>query len=217
MDSLSQIDPVGWASTRTLLAGYDAATAWWASAVTWLLTRPWVERPDGSMSSPAALVAAFWDRGELTLPIIEPMRFGSVQAVPVLGGDRLGSRLVRPANASAAEWLGRGGVSETLALWRGIDAGDALTLDTGGRGLRVTAPATLARGRLGGFLSSVDAIRIEPGMMPLFAVATRCRVAHLLFEAARLEGPAFWLRDEGRNCGSSSRIRDGRGDGRVVH
>jgi hypothetical protein len=53
--------------------------------------------------------------------------------------------------------------------------------------MRVASAARVAQSRLGGFLASRDAIRIEPSIMPVFAVGTVVHEwQHLLFEASRL-------------------------------
>jgi hypothetical protein len=199
IDSLALQDAEGWNDVRALLLGYGAASDWWRSAVQWLLSRPWLTLADGRATSPAQLVAAFWDRQNLPMPAIEPTRFGGVQAVPALGGSRLGTRLVRPANASAVEWLANGGITGALDVWRSVDMSDGMVVDAGGRLAQLTAPAAVDRSRLGGFFASRDAIRIEPGILPILAVATAVHEwQHLLFEGTRLEGAAHGVVDDGR-------------------
>ena len=198
VDSLSRADPEGWTSVRALMRGYDDAAEWWTTAVRWLMTNPWMELPDGRRVSPAHLVDTFWNQSKLPLPAIEPRRFGGVQAVPSLGGHRLGTRLVRPANASAAEWLTRDGVPVAIDLWRRIDMVERMTVNAGGRSAELTAPATVDRARLGGFFDARDAIRIEPAIVPIFAVATMVHEwQHLLFEAMRLTGASYGVQDDG--------------------
>lgn len=198
LDSLARRDPAGTASLRALLAGYDEAIVWWPAAVRWLLLRRWIALPTGAFQSPAGLVASFWGRPSLSLPAIEPFRFGGVQAVPVIGVERLGAALVRAQNASGAEWLAKGGVAAALDAWRQIDAGDQIVIDADGRRAQLTAPAAIARTRLGGFFAAHDAIRIEPGIAPVLAVATAVHEwHHILFESARLEGTAVGVHDDG--------------------
>ncbi|MES2305288.1 MAG: hypothetical protein V4558_07260 [Gemmatimonadota bacterium] len=183
------------ASVRGLLEAYDEATVWWTDAVDWLLNNPWIETAAG-YRSPAALVAAFWGKPTVPAPPLEPTHFGSVQAVPVVGAARLGSRLIRPLNASGVEWLAQGGVAEALGLWREIENRDSLSVVRDGQSMQLTGPASVARSRLGGFLSGRDAIRMEPGISPVFAVVTAVHEwQHLLFEGARLEGTAPGLLD----------------------
>ncbi|MBA2291379.1 MAG: hypothetical protein H0W15_02865 [Gemmatimonadales bacterium] len=199
LDSLALTDVVSARDIRALLAGYTDASRWWIAAVAWLMTHRWLERDDGTLTSPVDLVSGFWGKASLPLPAIEPTRFGGVQAVPVVGGSRLGVRLVRPGNASAAEWLAHGGVDAALRTWHDLDADDSIVLDMGGMSARVTTPAAVARGRLGGFLGAQDAIRIEPGIMPVLAVATLIHEwQHLLFEGARLEGAGWGVVESGR-------------------
>lgn len=199
LDSLAVVDAVSARDMRALLAGYTDASRWWTSAVVWLMTHPWLVRDDGAMVSPVDLVSAFWGKASLPLPAIEPTRFGGVQAVPVIGGSRLGVRLVRPANASAAEWLAQGGVDAALRAWHDLDVDAEIVLDMGSISARVTAPAAVARGRLGGFLEVQDGVRIEPGIMPVLAVATLVHEwQHLLFEGGRLEGAGWGVVESGR-------------------
>lgn len=189
LDSLTVRDPTAARAVRAIFAGYDESLGWWVEALAWLLNNRWIETPDG-LRSPVALVGEFWGRA-LTLPPLEPTHFGSVQAVPVVGASRLGSRLVRPLNASAVEWLAQGGTVAALSAWRLVDNYDTLTVVRAGQPLQLTAPAAVARSRLGGFLAGRDAIRIEPGIAPIFAIATVVHEwQHLLFEGARLEGSA---------------------------
>ncbi|MEO5797852.1 MAG: hypothetical protein ABIZ70_08190 [Gemmatimonadales bacterium] len=182
-------------SVRGLLEAYDDATVWWTDAVNWLLNNAWIETAAG-YRSPAALVAAFWGKATVPSPPLEPTHFGSVQAVPVVGAARLGSRLIRPLNASGAEWLTQGGLATALGLWRDIEDHDSLTVVRDGQSMQLTGPAAVARSRLGGFLSGRDAIRMEPAISPIFAVVTAVHEwQHLLFEGARLEGNAPGLLD----------------------
>ncbi len=195
---LARRDASGAATVRALLAGYDDALVWWPSAVRWLLVRRWIALPNGTLQSPAGLVADFWGRAAIQLPAIEAFRFGGVQAVPVIGIERLGAALVRAQNASGAEWLAKGGVAAALDAWRRVDAGDPIVIDADGRRAQLTAPAAIARTRLGGFFAAHDAVRIEPGIVPLLAVATAVHEwHHILFEAARLEGASVGVRDDG--------------------
>lgn len=205
LDAMAVRDPEAFRAVRAVFTGYDESVGWWVDALQWLLTHPWIDTPSGRRS-PADLVADFWGQPFGSPPPLEPTHFGSVQSVPVVGAARLGSKLIRPLNASASEWLAQDGLAEALAVWRAVDSNDTLALVRGGRSVNIIAPAAVARSRLGGFLSGRDAIRIEPGIAPIFAVATVLHEwQHLRFEGARLEGTAPGL-VEGAN---ELTLRDG--------
>lgn len=194
LEAMTVRDPEAARAVRAILDGYDESLGWWVEALKWLLTNPWIETPSGRRS-PVELVGSFWGR-TVPLPPLEPTHFGSVQAVPVVGAARLGARLIRPLNASANEWLAGDGISNALNAWRAIDTNDTLTVLRAGQSMQLTAPAAVSRSRLGGFLAAHDAIRIEPGIAPIFAITTALHEwQHLLFEGARLEGSAPGLRD----------------------
>jgi hypothetical protein len=185
------------AELGALLAGYDTAEEWWLSAVRWLMQSRWVATEAG-WQSPIDLVTTFWGRDTLLLPSLEAHHFGTVQAVPVIGAGRIGSALLRAENAAAEEWLGDPvHRSEALRAWRQLEFGDAspLRVSLGERSMVVASAAFVARSRLGGFLAERDAVRIEPAIMPVFAVSTVVHEwQHLLFEEARLAAdptPAF--------------------------
>ncbi len=180
------------AALHALLDGYDEGRGWWTAAVRWLVTAPWLEVP-GGRQSPATLLAAFWGGDIGPLPVLRPTAFGSPQAVPVLGATHLAPWLLESRNVIASEWLTtRTAAVEALTAWRAFDTNEALdvVLWDGQRAV-VTAPAAVTRTRYGAFLEAEDAIRIEPGMMPLFAVATVVHEwLHILVERARLAGDA---------------------------
>jgi hypothetical protein len=184
-----------------LLGGYDLAEQWWLEAVNWLMTNRWIEA-DSEWLSPVDLVARFWEADSLTLPPLVARHFGSPQAVPVIGGAGLGSRLLRGANAIGAEFIAQpGAFGVALDAWRGLEFVEStpLRLVLGGRTIVLASPASVARSRLGGFLASADAIEIESGIMPVLAVGTVIHEwQHLLLEGARLNGSgAPGLLDEG--------------------
>lgn len=190
MDSLDAADHSAALALRTLLQGYEDGMRWWLEAMQWLLTRPWIEAPEGRRS-PLDLMRAFWGRPDLRLPRLEAVSYGAVQAVPVIGAGPLGQRLVVPRNASASEFLAGSGYADALDVWRDLAPIGPLTFDIGARSWPVAAPSEIARARLGGFLAGHDAIRIEPGILPLIAVGTIVHEwQHLLFEGARLDGKA---------------------------
>jgi len=178
------------AALRALLAGYTEGQGWWTAAVRWLVTAPWLEVTDGRRS-PAALLADFWGGDVGPVPTIRPTAFGSPQAVPVLGATHLAPWLLEGRNAIATEWLTtRTAAVEALTAWRAFDTNEALDVVlTDGHRAVVTAPAAVTRTRYGAFIEADDAIRIEPGMMPVFAVATVVHEwLHILVERARLVG-----------------------------
>lgn len=184
------------AAASTWLRAYEDGTAWWLEAVQWLLTAPWLESATG-WTSPVELMRAFWDDSTVTLPRIVPSRFGTPQAVPVFGIATIGARLVQPANAAAPEWLAREGLGPALEAWRATElTGDPVTLMAGDLPLPMLSPAAVAASRLGGFLAAEDAIRIEPGFVPLLAVATVIHEwHHLLAERTRLRPGGAGLQD----------------------
>lgn len=176
---------------RALMAGYILAEAWWLEAVEWLMTHRWVAVPEGHRS-PVELVAALWERPDLTLPPIEIRHFGVAQAVPVIGATSLGARLLLGANGVADEYLAApGGFEESLDAWRALEFIEStpLQLEFRGQPLPLVSPASVARSRLGGFLAAHDAIRIESGIAPVVAVGTVIHEwQHLLLEGSRLIG-----------------------------
>ena len=184
------------AAVSTWLRAYEDATAWWQEAVQWLLTAPWLQTASG-WTSPVALMRSFWGDATLAVPTIVPSRFGAPQAVPVFGIATIGARLVQPANAAAPEWLAREGLGPALTAWRAMElTGDPVTLMAGDLPLPMLSPAAVAASRLGGFLAAEDAIRIEPGFVPLLAVATVIHEwHHLLAERTRLRAGGPGVRD----------------------
>ena len=192
VDALLASEPAtGARGVRALLAGYEAAERWWVQAVTWLMVHRWVP-VDSTWRSPVDLVATFWERDTLDLPAIEPQHFGSLQAVPVIGTTRMCALLLGPRNAIGAEvQANRGGRGGAMGAWRALAFAEPtpLRVTVGPQTMVLASPATLTRSRLGGFLAAEAAIRIEPGIMPIFAVGTVVHEwQHLLFESARMEG-----------------------------
>jgi hypothetical protein len=172
---------------RALLDGYDESVGWWTAAVRWLMESRWIAGQDG-WRSPADLVAAFWERGTLDLPRIEPHHFGTYQAVPMIGSARVAARLLLADNAIARDWLADdANRREALEAWRRVEPGGTLRMTHGDSTLLVASAAWIARSRLGGFLAAEDGVRIEPAILPVLAVGTMVHEwQHLLFEAARL-------------------------------
>ena len=173
-----------------MLAQYTSASEWWPDALHWLLTRAWIDTPSGPRS-PAALVAAFWGVDSLPLPAIEPQLFGNFTALPVPGVVQLGDRFIIPRNASAREWLAQGGTAIAIDTWRDIQFGwpEPLPLVVGRRSLVVNSPSGENRTHDGAFFASKDAIRIDPGIVPVLAVVTVIHEwQHLLLSSRRLQG-----------------------------
>lgn len=180
-----------------LMSGYDSAVQWWVQAVQWLMESNWIAEGSG-WTSPSALVARFWDQPELTLPALQPRHFGTVQAAPVIPAGALTPVLLRADNAIAAEWLADPARRlELLAAWRRLALRDPTPLGVmiDGRSIPVTTAADVVASRLGGFLADSAAIRIEPAILPVFAIGTVVHEwQHILFEAARSSGttPLAW-------------------------
>ena len=100
------------------------------------------------------------------------MRFGAAAAMPSLSVSRVAPFLFRPANASAVEWLTARGVREAFAIWRPLRWGESpLTVVIGGRAAIVASPSSQATVHPASFFGTTDAIRIDPGIMPIAAVA----------------------------------------------
>ena len=190
LDTLARHDEASANAVRALLAGFNDATTWWRRAVSWLLTHPWLDTPDGPRS-PAQLMAAFWGVDSLPLPEIRDERFGDVAAMPLLSIQHIAPFLMKPANAIAAEWLPHGGAQDAFAVWRPLRWGESppLTLVLGGRSVTVASPASQAIVHPAAFFGERDAIRIEPGIMPLAAVAAFLHEwNHLIAAERRLSG-----------------------------
>lgn len=176
-------------AVRALLAGYDDATMWWQRALQWLLTHAWLDTPQGPRS-PAQLMAAFWGVDSLPLPAIVPTRFGAAAAMPSLSVDHVARFLFQPVNATAPDWLARGGLRDAFTTWRLLRWGESsLTVVSGGRSETVASPASQALVHPASFFGDRDAIRIDPGITPLAAVATYLHEwNHLLAAEHRLAG-----------------------------
>jgi len=182
---------------QSLMTGYDFAVGWWLQAVEWLMESDWI-RTDSGWTSPATLVGRFWNRDSLQLPAIEPIHYGTVQAAPVIPLGPLEALLVMPSNAIAEEWLQQPERrAELLAAWRQLDIREPvpLAIDAGEGSMPVASTAEVINIRLGGFLAPRAAIRIEPAILPVFAVGTVVHEwQHILFEEARGRGdnPRAW-------------------------
>ncbi len=188
IDSLQRVDPLGANSVRALLAGYEDAVTWWRNAVTLLLRQRWLDTPDGARS-PAQLMARFWSSDSLPLPDIMAVPVGDGSAAPLLGAAHIGPFLLQPRNGVAAEWLAGDGMQQALDAWRPMQWGEPLNVVIGDRSTTVVSPRQAALARPSAFIGARDAIRIDPSIMPLYAVATIIHEwHHLLAAERRLEG-----------------------------
>ena len=190
IDSLARRDGTSANALRSVLAGFGDATTWWRRALSWLLTHRWLDTPQGPRS-PAQLMAAFWGVDSLPLPEIRVERFGAVAAMPSVSVHHIAPFLFTPANAGAAEWLAHGGISDAFAAWRTLRWGETpLTVVIGGRAAIVASPVSQATVHPASFFGDRDAIRIDPGIVPLAAVAAFLHEwNHLLAAQQRLSGP----------------------------
>ena len=190
IDSLSHRAPEAASAVRALLAGYDDAARWWRDALRWLLLHAWVATSRGDRS-PAQLVAAFWGVDSMPLPDIVATRFGDAAAMPVAGAASIGPYLFRPRNASAREWLAGEGMQQAFASWLPIRWGESpLTVVIRGDAETVVSPWAQAEARPAGFFGPRDAVRIDPGIIPVVAVAVFVHEWHHLVAARRrLRGP----------------------------
>lgn len=175
-----------------LLDGYVSAVPWWREAVGWLLTHPWLDTAQGAQS-PAQLVAAFWGRSPLPPPKLLTEWLGGFEAMPLVSGDRLARRLVEPVNASAREWL-PAGRPEVLTTWQSLSWPDTLTLATGSGDVALLPPGRAPS--VAPLLAPEDGVRIDPGIVPLLAVATVIHEwHHILAATTRLEGNGMAFRE----------------------
>lgn len=194
---------------HAVLSAYDDARTWWLESVRWLMTHRWLEGPAGRVS-PVELVARFWGDSVLSLPALTLTDFGGVQAVPVIGVGAGWPQLVVPVNGVAAEWLGgRGARTMAFDVWRRIELERSIAMPVviDSVSLLLSSPAQVVRRRLGGFIDAADRIRIDPSIMPVFAVGTMLHEwQHLRFVAARMNSadhPGWQLHSWG------IRLRDG--------
>lgn len=178
--------------TGALLDGYREAAPWQGQAVAFLLTAPWVDA-GAARTSLAALVAAAWGRPDLAIPLIRPRFFGYPEAVPRIGTPAaVVERLVVPENWAAEQWAARHGAAGVLGLLRQLElgVGTNATLEADGPSV-LTSVAREAAATPAGFLEAASEIIEDPGMPPLYAVATAVHEwQHLLMEGYRLSLPA---------------------------
>jgi len=175
-------------ATEALVYGVRAAAAWQVQAVTFLLTAGWVEAGNRRVS-PAAIVREAWGRDTLAVPAIEPYFFGYPDAVPSVGVPAATARrLVVPENWAGEQWLEARGTSDMLRVLHQLDLGfpARLTLETDAPSI-LTSFSREAAASVAGFLEPRDAIVLDPGAPPLFALATAIHEwEHLLMERDRL-------------------------------
>lgn len=209
--ALAASDSIGFAEVRSglwrgdsasavavlaLLDGYSQAVTWYRDAIGFLLTAPWVPGP--GPRSLEARVADIWARDRPpsadsapTLPDLRLQLFGYPQAVPRYGvPPALFARLVRGENPAGRDWLAREGAPALLRMLRDIPAGDTgfVLLQAPGEAFRLTTVARQGRESLNGFLEPADAVALDPGYLPLLAVATVVHEwQHLIFERRRLD------------------------------
>ena len=190
LDSLEQSNPAGVIAVRALIRGYDFAREWWLNAVRWLMIESWVTTPQGARS-PINLVSAFWGKAPLPLPEFWARYFSAPEAFPSPSVKPILSRLIKPANAIAADWLVQGDQGEVLEAWRSLDWGEPFRVVSGRRSRYLTSPAVEARSHGGELLATWDQVLIGPGIPPLLAVATLTHEwQHLILFGRRLQGTA---------------------------
>lgn len=190
IDSLARRDARGALAVRALLAGYGDAAVWWRGALHWLLVQRWLDTPAGPRS-PQQLMANFWSTDSLELPEIVPTRFGDEAAMPVPAAADIGPYLFRPRNGVAGEWLAGAGMREAFQSWLPIRWGEPpLSVMIGRHAETVVSPWAQAQARPAAFFGERDAVRMDPGITPVVAVAVFIHEWHHLVAARRrLQGP----------------------------
>lgn len=191
-------DSVSAVTVLTLLSGYDESRRWYAEALGFFLSQPWV--PNGAGRSIGDYVREAWSseshppgKSDFELPEVQTRWFGYPQAVPRYGiPQTLFQRLVKNHNESATEWLehhGQPGLLHTLHRLPTGDTSLSLTLlRTGSESFRLTTVPRQARESLNGFLEPRDAIAIDPGYSPLLALgAVVHEWQHLIFRRRQLQ------------------------------
>jgi hypothetical protein len=194
-DALWRADSASALAVQMLLRGYTESRHWYAEALGFFMSQPWV--PEGRGRSIADHVRDAWRKShprgnaDLELPEVQTRWFGYPQAVPHYGIPRtLFRRLVKVENPSASKWLERHGEAGLLRSLRRLPAGDtSLTLlHTGSETLRLTTVPRQSRESLNGFLEPRDAIAIDPGYAPLLALgAVVHEWQHLVFRRLQLQ------------------------------
>ena len=181
----------------SLLRAYDEAEAWHRDAIATLLTTPWVTGGTHGAQSPAAVVMSTWSAVRpddaaraRAVPRIRSASFGRPQAMPQNGVPAAQvPAVVAPDNWSAEEWLRRNGSGRLIDIVRDLDAGGAgLLVERDSETMRVVSVRQRARESGNGFLAAEDAIVVDPGYVPLFALgAVLHEWGHLLVDGWRLD------------------------------
>jgi len=189
IDTLARRDEGSAKAVRAMLAGFRDARSWWRLALSWLLTHPWLDTPDGPRS-PAQLMATFWGVDSLPLPEIRDERFGSPAAMPSLSYRYMAPYLFVGENGAGREWLLHDGGHAAFGAWSPLRWGETpLTVEIGGHTAIVASPGSQAIVHPASFFGERDAIRIEAGMTPIAAVAAFLHEwNHLIAAQRRLAG-----------------------------
>ena len=188
------LEPASARTVRMLLDGYGEGLSWYAAAVTYLVSTPWIQAEGQTRrQSIAELMAGIW--GDVPdVPALRAAYFGYPQAVPRYGTPRiLAGRVLVPENWTARDWLERNGQARLLNVVQrlGADSLVPTTLERGGRTLRLSTVRRQAQENINGFLEVGDAIVADPGVPPLLALGTIVHEwQHLEFERARWRASA---------------------------
>ena len=203
---MNKADSVSAEAVRLLLGGYAQGRRWYADALGFFVTQPWI--PEGAQGqSLAGFVRREWRllTGDsstvgLKVPAIRAHVFGYPQAVPQYGVPAgLFRRLIVPENGIAHGWLQRHGQTALLRTLRWLPPGDTslVVLQVGAETIRLTTAPRQSRESLNGFLEPADAIAIDPGYSPLLALgAVVHEWQHLLFRRRQLEAFAQSLQPD---------------------
>jgi hypothetical protein len=194
--ALWRADSASAVTVLTLLSGYTESQRWYAEALGFFLSEPWVSDRGGR--SIGDYVRDDWSSGRLQPesadvhpPEVQARWFGYPQAVPHYGVPQvLFRRLVQSENESATEWLAHHGESGLLRTLRWLPPGDTslMLLRSGSEMLRLTTVPRQSRESLNGFLEPRDAIAIDPGYSPLLALgAVIHEWQHLVFRRRQLQ------------------------------
>jgi hypothetical protein len=194
---LLRADSASAGEVMLLLNGYADGQRWYAEAVGFFLSEPWI--PDGkSGRSIGEMVRDDWRtiRGaDAESPIITPeirtWLFGYPQAVPHYSvPPALFHRLVSADNVQARLWLQDQGPSALLQALRRLPTGDTslVLLQFGRETVRLSTVSRYAHESLNGFLEPRDIIEIDPGYSPLLALgAVVHEWQHLTFRRIQLD------------------------------
>jgi hypothetical protein len=185
------------------LNGYADGQRWYAEAVGFFLSQPWI--PEGnSGQSIGGMVREDWRtiravdaESPIVTPEIRTWLFGYPQAVPHYSvPPALFHRLVSADNVQANVWLRDQGPAALLQSLRRLPAGDTslVLLQVGRETVRLSTVPRHAHESLNGFLEPRDVIAIDPGYSPLLALgAVVHEWQHLAFRQLQLEAFAARL------------------------